>query len=151
MLASKVFMKKVWDHTVANLRGSPCISHMVNYTIRWESDGKNAPILLERYENQFPRLSPCNEFCCIFPYCGKFMGKPMHFSYAVVYHRLGIRWEKSTHTMGKVWVPISQTLPILWVLLHFPLPREIYGETHAFPIWWHWLIFCCYLSVLFII
>ena len=29
------------------------------------------------------------------------MGKPMHFPYADVYHRMGIGWEKSTHTMGK--------------------------------------------------
>ena len=30
------------------------------------------------------------------------MGKPMHFPYDEVYHRIGIEWEKSTHTMGKV-------------------------------------------------
>ena len=140
-----------FSRTMRNWWGNPCISHIMKYIIGWESNGKKAPILWEKYEYQFPRLFPYHGFCCIFPYCGKFMGKPMHFSYAVVYHRLGIRWEKSTHTMGKVRVPISQTLPILWILLHFPIPREIYGETHAFPIWWHWLIFCCYLSVLFII
>ena len=42
--------------------------------------------------------------------------------------------EKSTHTMGKVSVPISQVLPIRWVLLYFPVVWEINGETHAFPI-----------------
>ena len=35
--------------------------------------------------------------------------------------------------MGKVWVSISQTFPISWVLLHFGILWEIYGETHAFP------------------
>ena len=45
--------------------------------------------------------------------------------------------------MGKVWVSVSQTLSIPWVLLHFPVLWEIYGETHAFPIWWHGLIFSC--------
>ena len=114
---------------------------MLKYTIRWESNGKKAPILWEKHEYQFSRLSPYHGFCCIFSYCGKFMEKPMHFPYVEVYHRMGIGWEKSTHTMGKVWVSVSQTFPIPWVLLHFPVLGEIYGETHAFPIWWHRLIF----------
>ena len=116
--------------------GKPIISHMLKYTIRWKSDGRRALILWEKYEYQFPRLSPYHGFCCILPYCGKFMGKPMHFPYAEVYHRMGIGWEKSTHTMGKVWLSISQTFPVPWDLLHFPVQWEIYGETHAFPIWW---------------
>ena len=37
-----------------------------------------------------------------FSYNGKLMGKPMHFPYDEVSHRMGIKWEKSTHTMGKV-------------------------------------------------
>ena len=71
-------------------------------TMGWESNGKKAPILWEKYEYQFPRSSPYDEFCCLFPYYGKLMGKPMYFPYDEVYHRMGIRWEKSTHTMGKV-------------------------------------------------
>ena len=112
--------------------GNSCISHLMKYTPGWEPNGKKAPTLWEKYEYQFPRLSPYHEFCCIFPYCGKFMGKPMHFPYAEVYHRMGIGWEKSTHTMGKVWVSVSQTFPIPWVLLHFPVLWKIYGETHIF-------------------
>ena len=126
---------------VGNLWGNPCISHMLKNTIRWESNEKKAPILWEKYEYQFPRLSPYHGFCYIFPCCGKFMGKPIHFPYAEVYHRMGIGWEKSTHTMGKVWVSVSQTFSIPWVLLRFPVLWEIYGEAHAFPIWWHRLIF----------
>ena len=38
--------------------------------------------------------------------------------------------------MGKVWVPISQVLPIWWVLLHFPVLWKTDGETHTFPISW---------------
>ena len=68
-------------HTVENLLGNPCISHMLKYTIGWELDGKKAPILWEKYGYRFPRLSPYHGFCCIFPYCGKFMGKHMHFPY----------------------------------------------------------------------
>ena len=100
-----------FSRTMRNWWGKPCISHMCKSTIEWKSDGKKAPILWEKYEYQFPGLSPYHEFCYIFPYCGKFMGKPMHFPYAEVYHRMGIGWEKSTRTMGKVWLSISQTLP----------------------------------------
>ena len=42
----------------------------------------------------------------------------------------------SPHTMGFVeysWEPISQALPILWVLLSFPMLWEIDEKTHAFP------------------
>ena len=45
-------------HTVENLLGNPCISHMLKYTIGWELDGKKAPILWEKYGYRFPRLSP---------------------------------------------------------------------------------------------
>ena len=140
-----------FSHTVGNLWENPCISRMMKYTIGWESDGKKAPILWEKYEYQFPRLSPYHGFCYIFPCCGKFMGKPIHFPYAEVYHRMGIGWEKSTHTMGKVWLSISQAFLIPWVLLHFPVLWEVYGETHAFPIWWHRLIFSCVLSIRYLI
>ena len=68
---------------------------MMKYAIGCEFNGKKAPILWEKYEYQFPRLSLHHGFCCIFPYCGKFMGKPMHFPYAEVYHRMGIGWAKA--------------------------------------------------------
>ena len=115
------------SRTMRNWWGNPCISHMMKYTIGWESNGKKAPILWEKYEYQFPWLSPYHEFCCIFPYCGKFMRKPMHFPYAEVYHRMGIRWEKKhpyyrksmsisfpdfPHTMG--FVAFSLTVGNLW-------------------------------------
>ena len=92
---------------------------------------------------------PYDGFCCIFLYYGKLMGKPLHFPYDEVYHRTGIGWEKSTHTMGKVWLPISQVLPIRWVLLHLPLLWEIDGKTHAFPTWSDSLIFSCAKCILF--
>ena len=34
---------------------------------------------MEKYEYQYLRFTPYEGFCCIFPYCDKFMGKPMHF------------------------------------------------------------------------
>ena len=41
------------------LKGNPCISHMMKYTIRWESDGKKVSILWGKLNYQFPRFSPC--------------------------------------------------------------------------------------------
>ena len=122
-----------------------CISHMMKYTIGWESGGKKLPILWEKYDYQFPRFTPYDGFCCIFLFYGKLMRKPMHFPYDEVYHRMGIGWKKTTHTMGKVWLPISQVFPIRWVLMHFPILWEIDGKTQAFPISWDSLFFSCVL------
>ena len=129
--------------TKGNWWENPCISHMMKNTIAWESDGGKVFILWEMSDYQFHRFSPYHDFFCIFLYYGKLMGKPMHFPYDEVYSRMGIGWEKTTHTIGKVWLPISQVLPIGWVLLHFPMLWEIDGKTHAFPISWDLLIFSC--------
>ena len=67
--------------TMGNWWGNPCISHMKKYTVGLESYEEKSPIVWEKYEYQFPRLSPYHGFYCIFPYSGKFMGKPMHFPY----------------------------------------------------------------------
>ena len=58
-----------------------CISHVMKYTIEWESDGKKEPILWEKYGYQSPRFYPYDGFCCIFPCYGILMRKPMHFPY----------------------------------------------------------------------
>ena len=79
-----------FSRTVGNVCGNRWISHMLKYTIRWKSNEKKAAILWEKYEHQFSRLFPCHGFCCIFSYCGKFTGKPIHFPYSEVYHRMGI-------------------------------------------------------------
>ena len=113
----------------------------MKYTIRWELYEEKSPILWEKYDYQFPRFTPYDGFYCIFLNYEKLMGKPLHIPYAELYHKMEIKWEKCTHIMGKVWASISQTFSIQWILLHFPIPWEIYGETHAFPIWCHWLIF----------
>ena len=71
------------------------------------------------------------------------MWKPMHSPCDEVYHKMGIRWEKSTHTMGKVWLPIFQVLLMRCDLLHFPMLWDIDVKTYAFPIWWDLLISSC--------
>ena len=133
----------VFSRTLGNWWENPCISHVIKYTIGWESYGKKVPILWEKYDYRFLRFSPYDGFYCIFPYYGKLMGKPMHFPYDKVYHRIGIGSEKSTYTTGKVWLPISQVFPIRRVLLHFPMLWKIDGKTQAFPIRWDSLIFSC--------
>ena len=37
--------------------------------------------------------------------------------------------------MKKVWIPISHTFSICWILLHFPMLCEIDEETNAFSMW----------------
>ena len=96
-----------------------CLTQVMKCTRECESNWKKAPILWQNYEYQFPRFSPYDGFCCLFLYYGKLMGKPMHFPYDEVYHRMGILWGKTTHASGKVWVSISQVQSIRWALLHF--------------------------------
>ena len=72
---------------------------------------------MEKYEYQFPRISPCSVFCCIFLYYGKLMRKPMFFPYDEVYHRRGILWRKSTHTMGKYEYQFPRFTP--WVTWYY--------------------------------
>ena len=111
----------------------PCIFDGVGDNIGWESDGKKYPYFMESMGTNFPRSLYSMDFAA-FSTNGKLMGKPKHFSCDEVYYRMGIWLEKYTHTMEKVWVPISQAFP--WVLLHFTVLWEIDGETHAFLIWW---------------
>ena len=65
-----------FSHTTRNWWGNSCIFHMLKYTIGWESDGKKAPILWEKYEYQFPRLCPYHGFCCISRTVGNLWGNP---------------------------------------------------------------------------
>ena len=55
---------------------------------------------------------------------------------------VGIWWNRGTHNLGEVWVPISQVLPIERISLHFPMLQEIYDKTHFWRecyrvgMWW---------------
>ena len=79
-----------FSYAMGNWWGNPCISQVMKYTIGWESNVKKAPMLWKKYEYQFPRFSPIPGFCWIFLCYGKLKGKPMHFPYNKVYHRMGI-------------------------------------------------------------
>ena len=110
----------------------PCIFDVVRDNIGWKSDGKKYPYFMESMGINFPGSLNSMDFAVFSN--GKLMGKPKHFPCDEVYYRMGIWLEKYTHTMEKVWVWISQAFP--WLLLHFTVPWEINGETHAFFIWW---------------
>ena len=49
-----------------------------------------------------------------------------------VCQRIRIWWNRSTHTLGNVWVPISKAPFMAWVFLDFPMLCDIAGETYAF-------------------
>ena len=44
--------------TMGNWCGNPCIFYVMNYTVGWESDGKKALVLWDKYEYQFPKFFP---------------------------------------------------------------------------------------------
>ena len=68
-----------FSNAMGNWWGNLSISHVMKYITGWESSWRNPPILWEKYEYQFPSLSP--GFRYIFSCYGKLMGKPMHFPY----------------------------------------------------------------------
>ena len=64
----------LWENWLENT----CISHVIKYTIKWESNGKKAPILRQNYEYQFPRFSPY--FLLHFPVLWEIDGETHAFS-----------------------------------------------------------------------
>ena len=92
-----------FSHAMRNRWKNPCISHAIKHTIRWGSDGREPLILWEKYGYQFPRLSPKDGFCYIFPYYGILEGIPV-ISHGVKY---SIRYYRCTHTLREVCVQIS--------------------------------------------
>ena len=102
-------------------------------TIGWESNGKKAPILWEKYEYQFPRSSPYDGFCCIFRYYWKLMRKPMHFLYDKVYHRMGIRWEKVLILWEKYDYQFPRLSPYDGFCCIFPYYGKLMGKPTHFP------------------
>ena len=85
--------------TMGNWWGHPCISHMMEYTIGWESYGQKSPILWEKYEYQFSRFTLFDGFCCIFLYYENWWGNPC------ISHMI-------KHTIG--WESNGKKVPILW-------------------------------------
>ena len=132
-----------FSRTMKNRWGNPCISHMTKYAIGWESNGKKRPYYGKSMSTKFPDFLHTISFVAFSHTVGN-LWRNSCISHMLKYTRgWESNWKKSTHTMGKVWVSISQTFPIPLVLLYFPVLWEIYGETHTIPTWWHWTIFSC--------
>ena len=127
-----------FSHTMGNWWENPCIFHMMKYTIGWKSYEKKVTILWEKYEYQFPRISVA---------FSRIMGNRWQNPCISHMMKYTIGWvlngEKSTHTMGKLWLPISQVLPIRWALLLFSMLWQIDGKSQAFPKWWDLSISFC--------
>ena len=117
----------VLSHVIGNWWENTCISHMVKYTIKWDSNGKKALILWEKYEYQFSRFIPCDGFCCIFSYYEKLMRKHMYSPCDEVYHRMGSNGKKA---------------PILWEEYEYWFPRlSSYDDIGwCFPVNVRWFI-----------
>ena len=122
-----------FSHAIGNWCSNPSISHILKYTVGFESNRKKNTQTMGKVwvpfshvlhiwlvsqdfpRNQFLRLFPFHGFSCLFPCYIKLMRKPC------IAHMMkdAIKWEsngKSIHTIGKVNVPFSQVLHIHWVL-----------------------------------
>ena len=102
----------------------------------WDIDGKNLYICFPCepiYGNLMEENHPCflkvwitiswavpmRWVCCLFQCYGLLMRKPLHFPCDEANHNIGIRWKRTTHIFGKVWVPISKVLPNVWICCIF--------------------------------
>ena len=95
--------------TTRNRWEKPCVSHVVKYTVRWESDGRKVPILWGKNGHQFPRLSQFDGFRSIFQCYGKLMGNPC-----------------ISHIMNYIPQDVNlmrKKAPILWEKYEYQFPR----------------------------
>ena len=136
--------------TIGNSWGNPCISHIMKYTVGWESYGEKSTMLWETYEYQFPRLSPCHGFCCIFLYCGKFMGThtvPICLKYC-------IRWELDVKKAPRLWEMYDYWFPRFPHTMGFVAFSRTVGNSWGNPCISHmmtsvnyFLWYCIFISV----
>ena len=122
-----------FSNVMVNLTRKPCLSHMMKYTIGWESYGEKSPMLCEKCQYQFPSFTPYDGFCCIFPCYGKLMGKPMHFPNVEVYHKMGILWEKSSLQWEKCEYEFPRFTPYDGFCCIFPYYEKLMGKPMHFP------------------
>ena len=123
----------VFSQYMGNWWENPCISHVMKYTIGWETDGKKGPILREKYEYQFHSFPHTMGFIAFSQYMGNWWENPC-ISHVMKYT---IGWESDgkkyphygkyistnfagfPHTMG--FVALSQCYGVLmWKPMHFP-------------------------------
>ena len=114
-----------FPHAVGKWWGNLCISHVINYIIGCESNGKKALIIWENYEYQFPRFSLYDGFCRIFSGNGWWVFLPFPILWEIDERSNAfLKWwsipqdenlmEKTIHFMEKVWEPVSLNSLMLW-------------------------------------
>ena len=105
----------------------------MKYTIKWESNGKKVLIIWEKYEHQFAIFSPYDEFCWIFLYYGKLMGKPIHVPYDEVYVGCESCEEKSPILWGKYEYQFPRFTSYEGFCCIFPHYEKLMGKRMQFP------------------
>ena len=143
-----------FSRTIGNWWEKLCFSHVVKYTIRWESDGRKVSIRQTKMSTNFLDSLNSMDFAAFSHVMGNWWGNPC-ISHIIKYIiECESNWKKkhpyygksistnsqgSPHTMGFVGFPrksFFQAFPIRWVFLLFPIPWEIGKKLHAFPTWW---------------
>ena len=106
-----------FSHAMTNSWENPCISHMVKYAIGWN-------LMEKKYsyfgEGMVTNAGPPNsmDFAAFSYAMGNRWGNP--FISLVMNYAIGWEFNGKKHPYyRKVWTPISQVIPIQWVLLQF--------------------------------
>ena len=121
---------------IKNWWEKPCVSHVVKYTIRWESDGKKCTHPLgEKIGTNFPGSSNSMYFTALSHATGNWWGNPCILH--IIKYTIGCE-SNGKKAPKKVWVPISQVLHIRWALQDFPRNQfytlfPFYGFSCLFP------------------
>ena len=90
-------------------------------------------MLWKKYEYQFPKFFSYDEFCCIFLYYGKLMGKPMYFGYEEVTIGCESYEEKSSIPWEKYEYLFSSFTPYDRFLWTSPYYEKLMGKPMHFP------------------
>ena len=99
--------------------------------------GKKHPYYGKSMSINFPDFPYIMGFVAFSRTVGNLWGNPCIFhmlKYTIGWELGGQKHQRHGKSMIIVWLSISQTFPIPWVLFNFPVLWEIYRETHAFPI-----------------
>ena len=84
---------------------NPCISHVISIPQDGNQKGKKHPYYGKNLSTNFPDPSHMMNFVAFSRTLGNCWENPC-ISHITMY-TIGWEWEKTTHTMGKVWLPIS--------------------------------------------
>ena len=114
------------SHAMGNRWRIPCIAHIIKCTTGCESNRKKAPILLGKYEYEFPRFPTYDGFCRIYPGTN-FIGFSHSMGFPAISHAMGDWWENPciSHMMKYTtgWESYEEKLPMLREKYEYQFPR----------------------------